>query len=334
MDLGIGVIGFYGHASMALLDWDLLSARDIHVKLMGVTVCGSSNISSPWQDHLNQSGGQVFKKWQDLIDSPEIDIVVVDGPFNLHATMALHALNVGKYVFCEKAIALNWSDYHALSGLIENGSPFLWAMFSMRYHASFYTLLQAVNNGAVGVVKNVRVQKSYKHGIRPDWYSDRDAYGGTALWVGSHAVDLLIGAAGAVESVQAVHECADKEYEMLVQAQCLHTNGIMSSLSLDFYQPDSAKSHSDDRMRVVGTNGVIEACHGSLRLVNENGEQQVTLNNPPCRTFADGVVALVNGREPLVSTAELLEITKTCLAIRDSADKQGELQRLSLYQRV
>ena len=41
----------------------------------------------------------------DIINDPEIDIVSICTPNNIHAEVAIAALNAGKHVLCEKPIS-------------------------------------------------------------------------------------------------------------------------------------------------------------------------------------------------------------------------------------
>ena len=237
--------------------------------------------------------------------------------------MLLAALQAGKHVFCEKSIALQWSEYFAIEKAISQSQARVWSMLNMRYQSGFYNVLRALEQGAIGAVRSVSVRKSYKHGQRPDWYNDRALYGGTVLWVGSHALDLLVASAGPIQSIQGMHDCAGRQYAMSAQLQCRHTNGILSSANIDFYQPASANAHSDDRLHITGTDGVIEYSNGVIRLVNQAGVQNTALVSVPSGVFADGVSAIVSGNEPTVSTDEMLMITRAALAGRDSADQNG-----------
>lgn len=330
MHIHIGVIGFYGHNYLALQDWDHLAESGIHLRLKGLATSGESKIPPAWLEMREQHGATVFNDWRALLEDPSVDLVVVDGPYHLHAAMLLEAVKAGKHVFCEKSLCLDWRSFYEIEQAVTQGNQFVWAMLNMRYQSGFYTVLRALQDNKIGDIKNIRVQKSYKHGERPTWYNDRSLYGGTALWVGNHAVDLMVAAAGPVHAVQAMHECDGRSYEMLVQLQCRHSSGALSSATIDFYQPEAAQSHSDDRLHVTGTEGVIEAASGRVRLLNGDGEQELPLITPACGVFADGIKALLTGKEPLVSTREMLMITGTCLAARDSADHHGEKQTLDV----
>ena len=53
--------------------------------------------------------------WHDIINDPEIDVVNICTPNNVHAPIAIAALQAGKHVICEKPIASNLDDAKAMA---------------------------------------------------------------------------------------------------------------------------------------------------------------------------------------------------------------------------
>src|SRR5882724_7013747 len=45
--------------------------------------------------------------WQDLVADPQVDVVGICSPTNLHQEMALAAIAAGKHVICEKPLSLS-----------------------------------------------------------------------------------------------------------------------------------------------------------------------------------------------------------------------------------
>ena len=53
--------------------------------------------------------------WRDIVNDPEIDVVSICTPNNVHAEIAIAALNAGKHVLCEKPIASTLEDAKAMA---------------------------------------------------------------------------------------------------------------------------------------------------------------------------------------------------------------------------
>ena len=258
MRIGIGVIGFCGHAGFAVQGWDQLRECGIEVDLVAVASLDPESIPlEHWRSF--QEDFAVCDSWQELIARADIDVVVVDGPYHLHSEMSQLALQAGKHVFCEKAVALNWQQLADLENCYAHHSHLhFWPMMSLRYTPRFYTALELVGEGAIGQLRTVRMQKSYKLGTRPGWYQDREIYGGTIPWVGSHALDLIHAVAGVPQSVSAIQQMGPDNYELAASIQAQHAGGVISTATIEFYRPQAADGHSDDRLRIVGESGIVE----------------------------------------------------------------------------
>ncbi len=328
MDVGIGIIGFCGHWSTALPDWAQLQSNDIDMVLRGVASLTPESIP---QERLQeqQSGFTVFDTWQELIADKAIDVVVVDGPFHLHAEMSIAAMQAGKHVFCEKLVALTWDDYQKLKEVQASTQMHFWAMMGLRYSSRFFTALQLAKSGVLGELRHVRMQKSYKLGTRPTYYQDRALYGGTIPWVGSHAVDLIYAIAGNAQTVNAIHQYGPDNYELAAFMQYQHDNGIISSASLDYYRPSGADSHSDDRLRIAGDQAIVEVIGENVTLIDKDGTRLVDHQEPDRSLFIDGINAIYNKQASLLEATDTLAVTRMCLAARDSADENGLMQRIS-----
>lgn len=64
------------------------------------------------QEAASQSGA-VTRHWQDLINTPGIDGVIIATPDHLHAPIAIAAMEAGKDVYCERPMALSLADAKA-----------------------------------------------------------------------------------------------------------------------------------------------------------------------------------------------------------------------------
>ncbi|MFA6930879.1 MAG: Gfo/Idh/MocA family oxidoreductase, partial [Lentisphaeria bacterium] len=107
------------------------------------------------------------------------------------------SLHRGIHVFCEKPIAITLHEADEIEAAWKKGSAHIRSMVGLRYEAPFQQAASLVKAGAIGKIKLIRSQKSYKLGKRPDFYRKRTTYGGTIPWVGSHAIDWILFFSGA-----------------------------------------------------------------------------------------------------------------------------------------
>lgn len=268
---------------------------------------------------------EVCSDWRAMLDKLKPDVVCIDGPFELHAEMCAESLKRGIHVFCEKPIALTLDQLEMVRAAHRKSSARIVSMVGLRYEPAFLQGARMVRGGAIGKLKLIRAQKSYKLGTRPDFYKHRETYGGTIPWVGSHAFDWILYFSGdTFESVTAVQSAEDNfgngDLEIAALCQFRMRSGILASASIDYLRPGSAPTHGDDRVRAAGTEGVLEVRDGKIHLIDRNGEREIIPEQPDRRLFSDFLLELFGERPALVSDEETFELTRACLLAREAAD--------------
>ena len=221
----------------------------------------------------------------------------------------------------------------AFQGWYANGLHF-GAMMGLRYDPAFYTAWRAVQEGAIGAVRLINAQKSYKLGRRDAYYRDRATYGGTIPWVGVHAIDWIAWFSGAAfESVYATHSTQfnHDNGDLEVSALCHFTlhGEIFASASIDYLRPSTAHTHGDDRVRVMGTEGAIEVRDGAVYLINGETDGEVVLPMACERQVFQDFVEHVEGKTTaLLGADEVFAVTEACLLARQSADEGRVVHRI------
>ncbi len=270
---------------------------------------------------------KVFDDCRTMLVSLQPDVVSIACRFNDHAKNAIEALHRGCHVFMEKPVALTSRDLAAVRKAHSDSGKHLSAMLALRYEPAFLAAWQAVRDGAIGEVRLLTAQKSYKLGSRPDFYKARATYGGTIPWVGSHAIDLLAWFARLpFKTVFAAHSNIGNRGhgELEATALCLFTfgNHVAGSVNLDYLRPSTAATHGDDRIRVAGTEGVIEVRDGQALLIsNRRAGTQVLKHGKPRSFFGDFLKQISGRGECLVSADDAFAMTEACLLARKSADE-------------
>ena len=323
----IGVRGHWGYAMESLPDLPQLDVA-------GVSAGCADDDPAPLVARCGEHGHspEVFDDYRQMLDSVRPDVVAIAGPFELHAEMAVEAMQRDIHVFCEKPVAMTMDGLERLKTAHAGSSVRLAGMMGLRYEPAFYTAWRAIKDGAVGTVRMVNTRKSYKLGERPPHYRRRATYGGTIPWVGSHAIDWLMWLSGrSFVSVHAMHTTRENrdngEMEMTALCQFSLTDDVFGSVSMDFLRPANAPTHGDDRARVAGTEGVIEVRAGSVFLVNDgtDGETELPVSCDR-KIFRDFVESIDGGNECLIGSDEAFELTRACLLARQSADEHRIVQ--------
>jgi predicted dehydrogenase len=100
-------------------------------------------------------------------------------------------------------------------------------------------------------------------------------------------------------------------------------NGGSAVFNLDYLRPESASSHGDDRIRIAGSQGVLEVCDQGTRLhvMNAGMDDPSFPLVDPGRSLMGDMVAAIEGRgEPLVTAEQALSITEFAIKAERAAD--------------
>ena len=254
-----------------------------------------------------------YTDYRAMLSEVRPDLAIVSPVFAHTGRVIIECARRGIDVFAEKPVAATRAELDEVARVVRESGIRFSAMHYLRYTPAFYHAAKLVRAGAIGEVRMATAQKSYKYGTRPAWYADRTLYGGTIPWVGIHAIDWLYHFTGKrFRTVSAQAFGRDPEMAALCQFQM--EDGLIAAANIDYYRPKTAPTHGDDRVRCVGTKGVIEVRGGKIYLTNGEGDTVLTPTEAP-----ELLEEFLNGGEA-VPPEEIFELTEAAIAARDAAD--------------
>ena len=136
--------------------------------------------------------------WRALIKRDDVDLVDVCAPGDLHAEVAIAALEAGKHVLCEKPLANTMAEAEAMAAAAARAaSRGVRAMTGFNYRRVPAVALarQLVTEGRIGQIRHVRSSYLQDWLVDPSfpltWRLQRERAGSGALGdLGAHIVDL------------------------------------------------------------------------------------------------------------------------------------------------
>ena len=133
-----------------------------------------------------------FADGEDLLDSADVDLVIVSTPPSSHAEWALRAIAAGKHVVVEKPFCLSTAEADEMVSAAEASGRTLAVYQNRRWDADYLTLKRLVRSGAIGEVFHYEsFVGSYAHPCNY-WHSDEDVSGGAIYDWGSHYLDWVL----------------------------------------------------------------------------------------------------------------------------------------------
>lgn len=99
-------------------------------------------------------GGEAADSAEALIADPEVNAIVVASPDFTHADLAIAAISAGKYVLCEKPLAVTAQDARkVVDAEIAAGRQFVQVGFNRRFDPGFRDLKGSITDGSLGDVR-------------------------------------------------------------------------------------------------------------------------------------------------------------------------------------
>lgn len=136
---------------------------------------------------------QSTTRWRNVVQSKEIDIVLVCTPPNTHAQIAKSALRNKKHVLCEKPLAITLKEAKGIQAAITPGLKFKCG-FNYRFHPAVNQAKQWLKRGVIGDLYYVRCVHGItgRPGYEKDWRANPAISGGGQLMdQGMHCLDLF-----------------------------------------------------------------------------------------------------------------------------------------------
>ncbi|WP_424944913.1 inositol 2-dehydrogenase [Aliiroseovarius crassostreae] len=132
-------------------------ARSIS-QIGGATVTAVADaFPDPAQDLAARTGARVLEPMA-LIESPDVEAVVIGTPTDTHYDLIHAAAHAGKAIFCEKPVDLSSERILDCLAVVEGaGVPFLTA-FNRRFDPNFADLQSRLRQGQIGEVEIVTIQ--------------------------------------------------------------------------------------------------------------------------------------------------------------------------------
>ena len=201
--IGVGLVG-YGLAGRVFHGMLVKATAGLEVRAI-VT----QNADRRRRAEADFPGVKVYASYEELLDDPAIDLVVIGTPHDTHMEMSIAASKRGKHVVVDKIMALSVAEADAMIRAAKENGVLLSVFQNRRWDSDFLTVKEAIARGWIGepyVIESSVVRFSHPPDpTQPLAWRMQARYGGGPFrdW-GAHLVDQAIQLFGAeIESVYA-----------------------------------------------------------------------------------------------------------------------------------
>ncbi|MDP5274059.1 Gfo/Idh/MocA family protein [Chengkuizengella axinellae] len=253
--------------------------------------------------------------------------------------LGLKVMDHGKHYFTDKAPFTTFEQLETARKKVEE-TGLIWAVYySERLHVESAVFAgQLVKEGAIGEVVQVMGTGPHRSDVesRPDWFFNKEQYGGILCDIGSHQIEQFLYYAGAkdakvMNSKVGNYKHSDyPELEDFGDATLVGDNGTTFYFRVDWLTPDGLGTWGDGRTVILGTEGYIEirkyidiareASGDHLYLVNHEGEQHLSLKGKVGYPyFGEFILDCLNGTENAMTQEHTFKAAELCLIAQRDA---------------
>ncbi len=166
-----------------------------------------------------EHGGHWYAEYRDVLQRPDVDIVSLCTPHDLHLPITVEAASAGKHVLCEKPMARTVAECDEMIAACERAGVALGIVFQGRFEPLSKRLKADVQGGRLGkliwVSSNTVWFRSEEYYRSAPWRGTFEHEGGGVLINQAiHAIDMLLWVAGMPSKVTAQTRTLNHQIEV------------------------------------------------------------------------------------------------------------------------
>lgn len=318
-----GLIGF-GHAGQKFHAPQISAVEGM--TLSAIATSRTADIQAAY------SQATIYGAPEQLITAPDIDLVVIATPNEVHAPLAIAALEAGKAVVVDKPFTVTCEEARAVMAAAQKSGQVLSVFHNRRWDSDYLTLKSEVISGRLGEIVYF---ESHFDRYRPEPSGNwrEQAVPAAGLWydLGPHLIDQTIGLFGRPQTV-----LADMEIQRHGVAANDYFHVILRYGKARAVLMGSALAAADEQRFIIhGTKASLTITGGdvaekarrpnrravmqAIRTEADGTETPVALIPEDRKAYYAGVRDAVLGRAPLPVTAADAFTVMQILTIADKS---------------
>ena len=267
----------------------------------------------------------VVGDWREIVDSPDVDAVVVATPPLLHLPATLAALDAGKHVLCQARMARNLAEARRMCEAAR-ATELVTALYPPLPGLSGDRMVRRLvqREGYVGEVTEVRVAAMDKPAVAlPPWRNDTEVVGVNSMILGilAEVTNRWVGPAASVSASVRTHEGSGPVPDSVSVSAELQSGATMS-----YHLSSHASYGPGSWVAIYGTRGALVYKLFAEEIMGASGadEALAPLEVPEDEvrtqtTDAEFIAAIRGGPPVSPSFEEGLRYMEFCEAVAQSA---------------
>jgi predicted dehydrogenase len=280
---------------------------------------------------------------EQILEDPSIQIVLSAGIPSDRAPLGIRAMLHGKDFMSDKP-GITTLDQFAEVRRVQSETGRIYSICYSEHYDSACTVKagELVLSGAIGrVVQTLGLgpHRASPSG-RPEWFFQKERYGGVLTDIGSHQVEQFLFFTNSIRAEVVSSTVANYKYPQYPGLEdfgemTLRGDGGHGYVRVDWYTPEGLSTWGDGRLTILGTEGYIElrkyvdvarSKQGeNLFLVDQKGEQYIDCSGTALRYGRQLVADIVDRTETHAPQARTFLAMELALKAEAQATRLGSL---------
>ena len=277
----------------------------------------------------------------EILADPEIMLVAGAAVTSLRCALGLRVMDAGKDYFTDKAPLTTLEQLAAAKAKVaETGRKYM-VYYSERIHVESAVFAgQLIRQGAIGRVVQVLGLGPHRLNApsRPEWFFQKEKYGGILCDIGSHQIEQILYYTGASDATVTHSQIANyshpdyPELDDFGDATLLTDTGATGYFRVDWFTPDGLQTWGDGRSIILGTEGFIEQRKymnlgtqdgpGHLFLANQKEERHYPVEGKVGYPFfGELILDCINRTETAMTQAHAFKAAELCVKAQIQASE-------------
>lgn len=282
---------------------------------------------------------KVAESLEEILRDPDIQLVAAAAVPSKRCELGVRVMHAGKDYFTDKAPMTTLEQLAlAKQAVKETGKKYM-VYYSERLHVECAVYAgQLIEQGAIGRVLQVIGLGPHRLGAqgRPQWFFERESYGGILCDIGSHQIEQFLYYTGAKDATVSASRIANynhpkyPELDDFGDCMLVGDNGATNYFRVDWFTPNGLSTWGDGRTTILGTEGFIELrkytnlatdkSGDHLFLVNGEGEQHMELaGKVGFPYFGQLILDCMNRTENAMTQEHAFKAAELCLLAQKQA---------------
>ncbi len=261
--------------------------------------------------------------YQDILESDSITTVAITTRHNLHAPMAIDALEAGKSVFVEKPLALSHEELDEVVDAFAKADSTLTVGFNRRFSPFSVKMKQLLGDSDTPI--NITATMNAGHIPGNVWVHDLKVGGGRIVGEACHFIDLMVYLTGSKVASICMNAMGASPLTNTDNASLLlrfenGSNGVIN------YFANGSKSYSKERVEVYSQERTLILDNWrQLKAYGFKGfsKMKSKMDKGHHNQFALLKQQIESGGSPLIPFEEIVNVSRASLAALDSLKEKS-----------